>query len=268
MNLQKPTLATSRGFTRIAETKAAPAADKALSPKLKLASGMGTDWFCCFSFFCCCCCSLKIVSTFPSKSTLLAAVLLIHEGRPCLGATIGFVQKLLLCLQKARDFEAIVVWGLWGFAGLRDWQGNRAGYGMNYEMRRGVGPHYFGLVSKIELKLNILGKECVIAYVYVTWIRGVELRAPNNWGLISAVDVEWLWRDHQQYSSIFLVGQYNLNFFFSRMDGQCQSKRIFVLFLRGKVTEIWVGLTFIFSGNYARLTFWNKFKEKKLRLVS
>lgn len=75
------------------------------------------------------------------------------------------------------------------------------------------------------LKLNILGKkkgkECVIAYVYVTRIRGVELRAPNNWGC-SQLSMWMTMNPSTVFFNVFLVGQYNFEFFFWRMDGQCQ----------------------------------------------
>lgn len=81
------TLAISRGLTRIAERKAAPAAEKALSPKPKLASescwGLGASFA-----------SLKMLSALPSKSTLVAAAL-IHEGIPCRDPTISISRNLL-----------------------------------------------------------------------------------------------------------------------------------------------------------------------------
>jgi hypothetical protein len=99
------TLATSRGLTRIAERTAAPAAEKALSPKPKSTSERPfseeeeeEEP------------SLSIVSdideTFPSKSTLFAAAALIHEGRFCLEPTIPQKQKQI-CFSMTFGIEGL-----------------------------------------------------------------------------------------------------------------------------------------------------------------
>lgn len=87
------------------------------------------------------------------------------------------------------------------------------------------------------LKLNIhgkkKGKECVIAYVYVTRIRGVELRAPNNWGC-SQLSMWMIMNPSTLFFNVFLLGQYNFEIFFLA-NGWAMSKRFF---FRGKVREI------------------------------
>lgn len=89
----------------MAEIKAAPAAEKALSSKLKLTSATALGFWVVESSWA----VFNMLSAFPSKSTLVAEAALIHEGNPCLELTISlsFLQPIKF---SSKEIKRNVKW--------------------------------------------------------------------------------------------------------------------------------------------------------------